>query len=269
MLPPIQVLRNKSKKRLEFLSAITDLNSLPSNDAIWIELKQKYESVDLADPILRASLSLMNSILTQERVYFAMNRRGLKELIEKDLNIDERYRLGFKDQYYSAIIHSLIDWGIIIRLKTASRGKAGIFQVVHEGLLNYLMKRVDSKLQFTQAMEFHEGIRKITTDSIHGNQVGEPKELSKEESKKQNNFSVNYSGLHDSESSKLVVSSTQLKTLDNPEQFRIILARTNIQTVIRELRKYEIRDPAIWIKYIKTYTYESKAKLILEALNLV
>lgn len=148
------------KKNEDLLPSLVFLNKttkiLKDSESILIDLLGEYQSLTLDSPIHSlAACSIVNSIITQKRYYFALTRTGLRNLIGYDQNI--KHLKGFDNKQYSSILNSLYNTNKIMKLiKKGNTKTASIYQVDHPELVKYLESlSIDFEAQRIEALKFN------------------------------------------------------------------------------------------------------------------
>lgn len=119
---------------------------------VWADLKVHYEQINQGDAVLRASVSILNSILTQERIYFAMSRRGIEHLIQNDKNLSNNK--AFKASVYPTILAFLMEQGYIEKIVEGNTLTANGYKVVHPMYLDFLSRSIDKEAQLNEIKAF-------------------------------------------------------------------------------------------------------------------
>ena len=129
-------------------------NGLPH--PIWDWLKNQYEIINKS-PVSaehRTYISVLNSILNQERIFFALTRTKLLSLVKGDLNFKKR-GIGFDKKSYSFILHKLQKEGIVQKyLDPDSKNNATGYEVINPIFLEFLDRKINRELQKQQVVDF-------------------------------------------------------------------------------------------------------------------
>lgn len=131
---------------------------------VWVWMKDQYSNINEADAIGKLVCSVINAILTQERICFAISRRGLQELLKNDKNFNT-VGLGFNNNIYPTIIAKLHEWGIVKTIHESTGYSATGYEVIEEGLLAHLGRKVDRNTQYVEVLKFCEEYSKKSTSS--------------------------------------------------------------------------------------------------------
>ena len=120
--------------------------------AKWEILGNWYESIIKdGDWIDKAVMSVINSIVYQERIYFCMERDNIRNLLKHDKNWDAS--LGMDNNKYKWLVGELIDREFIEAHDNVKRPH--IYKVIEPTILN--MIKVESEAeQLTQVIEFRD-----------------------------------------------------------------------------------------------------------------
>lgn len=142
----------------------------------WNTLKEWYIAIE-EDPnhewIHKAIQSMINAVVYQERIYFAVTREKLTELFSRDNNWSKGISLSPKN--YAYLLNEMIDSGIFEahpeneRLK--SQRKPMIFRIVDKMVLD-LMKVVSEAEQEMQVLNFVENYDEKDAGNNVGNNLG-------------------------------------------------------------------------------------------------
>lgn len=126
----------------------------PDHPAIFQEVFRQYKLVDVnSSPFERAALTLICSILSQERIYFGLSRKIMERLVAKDLNLIDRS--FFNKQRWTVFLAKLYnDFKIIELVQHGISKRVSIYKVVEPDLVAYLAPLVNSEEQLAQCLEF-------------------------------------------------------------------------------------------------------------------
>jgi len=142
----------------------------------WNTLKEWYSAIE-KDPnhewIHKALQSMINAVIYQERIYFAVTREKLTELFQRDSNWTKAISLSPKN--YSYLISEMVSSGLFEahpendRLK--SQRKPMIFKVSEKMVLD-LMKPASAEEQEIQVLDFVENYDENEEGNNLGNNLG-------------------------------------------------------------------------------------------------
>ncbi len=148
--------RNDDVKNLEHLTLTRNLsneNGLPHE--VWDWLKEQYNDINEYDSVSKAMVSVLNSILNQERIFFAISRKGMLELVKSDMNFKTTKGTGFKTTLYSKILSKLQEDGYISKFQDSDNGLTATgYEVCDEYLLSYLDRKIDRIKQQKEVSDF-------------------------------------------------------------------------------------------------------------------
>jgi hypothetical protein len=124
-----------------------------THNALLASLRDDYLNLDDKSNVYeKAFLTLLNAILTQERVYFALSRRSMQELMRNDLNFKNPE--AFSNNSWAAILAKFYNQFKVIRLiKQGTTRTASAFEVIHPEILTHL-SHIDKKSQKEKTMAF-------------------------------------------------------------------------------------------------------------------
>ena len=179
--------------------------------AKWEVLKEWYQAIDGSDDwVDQAIMSIINSIVYQERVYFCLERENIRNLLKNDLNWSKS--LGMSNEKYSYLLAELINRGFIGLFDDTK--KPHIYKVIEPMLLN-MIKIESEEEQLTQVLEFRDKNPRFNTDGkSDGKSDGEKKKIRKEE-KESSSVDVEENNLDKNKS----VNFEQLLVIQHPESF--------------------------------------------------
>lgn len=140
--------RIKDTERLVLLQKCTTIPK-KTNKPLWQALQTQYKVAGMQDSIGMAICSIINSIITQKRIYFAMSRESLKELMGQDHNHNFE---GFKNTHYAKILRQLYEMNIVKKIFEI-KGKATGFEVIDSDLVLYL-NNVNRNQQYLEISSF-------------------------------------------------------------------------------------------------------------------
>lgn len=123
---------------------------------VFQDLLREYKGLDTtSSAALRAVCTLTNAILTHERLYFAMTRDDIKNMMKLDSNIPKNLRKGFNNGQWSIILMKLYnDFGVIKLLHQGNTKRASAFEVIHPDIVQYLEPKVNREKQLEETLAF-------------------------------------------------------------------------------------------------------------------
>ena len=147
-LPKWEVMRNWYKK-------------LEAGDYQWLDL---------------ALQTISNAILNQERIYFAVTRDTIRDLLRSDKNWEGKKGLGMKNSYYELLLQEMVDSKMFEayaeNTKLKELKKPRIFKVVDKTLLS-LMNAIPEDIQLKEIIEFIKKDDLIRDDSTSEEDTGD------------------------------------------------------------------------------------------------
>lgn len=154
-LKSLSTIRNEKVKDLEHLTLTRHIISEEKfvHDA-WLWMKNQYLEINENDGVSRGMTSILNAILNQERIYFAITRKGTLDLVKGDKNYQKK-DMAFRNGSYSNILATLQEAGFIRKFQDSSNDfSATGYEVVDELFLTYLDRKIDRELQKRQVIDF-------------------------------------------------------------------------------------------------------------------
>lgn len=120
--------------------------------AKWEVLNEWYNAIgDDGDWIDKAVMSVINSMVYQERIYFCMERENIRTLLKNDKNW--KGQLGMDNNKYKWLLAELVDREFIMAHNNVKRPH--IYKVIEPTILN--MIKVESEAeQLSQVIEFRD-----------------------------------------------------------------------------------------------------------------
>ncbi len=116
----------------------------------WEYLQSFYSKTDSA--MKRICVSVMNSIISQRRVYFTMSCRCIRKLVQGDQNHKESIGLSNKTNWYGHCINILCKSGLLELVKRGAGSRPSVYKLTDEYLINVL--KLDEEKQRKEAFKF-------------------------------------------------------------------------------------------------------------------
>lgn len=149
------------------LFLITDMEDMP-DEPIWNELKNRYLRKRL-NKIDKMILTIINSILTQKRVYFLFAMSTLKTLLRKDKN-SGKSRNSLQGPEYKSAMNRLL--GKMIReVKPSTNKQGGIYEVIGPSTRKFIEDIIgleSIKKQKENTINFYDNFGKVTLKNTPG-----------------------------------------------------------------------------------------------------
>jgi hypothetical protein len=123
---------------------------------LLLSILQDYNALTKAsNEYERATCTLITAILQQERLYFALSRNAMRDLMIKDENLG-RHRATFSNGVWPSLLAKFYnDFGLIKLIQQGNTRTASIFEVVHPELVSYLKTKIaDIEKQKVEALAF-------------------------------------------------------------------------------------------------------------------
>ena len=144
----------------------------------WAVIKSWYEDLESdpnRDSIHMILQSMVNALLYQERIYFAITRSNVVELFKNDKNWKDKKR-GMKNASYKDLLAEMVESGMFEEHPENDRfyaqRKPRIFKLVDETILS-LMKPVSEAEQLKQVFDFVENNPGDAVGDEAGDAVGD------------------------------------------------------------------------------------------------
>lgn len=146
-------------KEMVALSLTTKLTKEHVKIPKWYMLKHQYE---IADSVLfKKAVTVLNAILTQDRVIFILTEEGLRKLLASDANLDSAQ--GANSSSHKAVIKLICNSGLVKCIIPRNGRQPNVFEVVDPDILKLLIVNRDQQLK--EAQEFI-GNRKTLDNSL-------------------------------------------------------------------------------------------------------
>lgn len=116
----------------------------------WIYLKNLYKEGKESSVVVKSCVSIINSILFQERIYFCITRESLRELLKSDTNWGPN-GIGLDDHNYAEIKARLFQSKNIIEVEKGLGRSPGILELVGAEYLKFLVINKDAQLVETKS----------------------------------------------------------------------------------------------------------------------
>ena len=144
----------------------------------WEVIKSWYEAIE-SDPnhesLHMILQSMINAVLYQERIYFAVTRANVVELFKNDKNWKGN-KPGLRNSSYKDLLSEMVESGIFEAHPENDRfyaqKKPRIFKLIDESILS-LMKPVSEDIQLKQVFDFVENNSGDEVGDHHGDEVGD------------------------------------------------------------------------------------------------
>lgn len=115
----------------------------------WIALQKLYKDGKDSSVVVKSCVSIINSILFQERIYFCITRESLRELLKSDTNWGPS-GLGLDNHNYAEIKARLFQSNNIVEVEKGLGRSPGILKLVGADYLKFLNINKDAQLIETQ-----------------------------------------------------------------------------------------------------------------------
>jgi hypothetical protein len=125
----------------------------------WEIMRSWYRNLEARDHqwLDLALQSISNAVVNQERIYFAVTRKTLRELLRSDKNWRSEKGIGMKNSYYELLLQDMVDSKMFEPYAENERlrelKKPRIFRVVDKTLLS-LMNAVPEDVQLRELIDF-------------------------------------------------------------------------------------------------------------------
>jgi hypothetical protein len=130
---------------------------IPEDHQLFQQLKSSYDKIDENSTIyVKAACTLVNSILTQERLYFALSGPALKKLFEKDPNLKFKPE-SFSGTTWRKILAKCYNQFGLFKLYQKGKGprNANMYRLSDKALADFLLGQgVDALLQKEETLAF-------------------------------------------------------------------------------------------------------------------
>jgi len=131
-------------------------------DPAWAELGQDYDDAkkEKSSWIIKATLTIINSIILQRRVVFIITRESLRRLLKTDQNWDKN--LGLRQGNYRLILKVIYNTiGELVELVENNKTgrKVAIIKVTSKDLLKYLQANYEEQLEEAREVIRHESLK--------------------------------------------------------------------------------------------------------------
>ncbi len=144
----------------------------------WKTIKQWYEAIENdpnAESIHKILQSMVNAIIYQERIYFAITRDSVVELFKNDKNWKGK-KTGMRNASYKDLLEEMVDSGMFEAHAENDRfyaqKKPRIFKLIDQNVLS-LMKPVSEDIQLKQVFDFVENNSGDEVGDDLGDEVGD------------------------------------------------------------------------------------------------
>jgi hypothetical protein len=118
------------------LVSTTDYNKLPKSNKLSRMMLEEYKECNNKHWITKASISLMNGILTQNRKVFILTRKTLIDLVDNDCNHKNRVKID--NNQYKLFISTISKSLVSIQKLKRKRNEVMVCTVKNETILSYL-----------------------------------------------------------------------------------------------------------------------------------
>lgn len=131
----------------------------PEDPEIFQSLKLEYDDMNSTSKFMaKGAAALICAILTHERVYFAMTRKTLQNLMLNDPNLPAELRKSFSPNNWARMLSAFYnDFGLIKLKVPGTKRRSSVFEVVHPEILTYLTPKVNAEKQLIDAVKFSQG----------------------------------------------------------------------------------------------------------------
>ncbi len=145
-----------------YTKRITGLDSI----SVLNDLFKAYKSLNKTNyKDLGPACTLLNSILTQKRVYFVLTRRLFLDAFYNDFNIPPRFK-KISANRWSSILKSFHNKKYITLVKRGTGRRGNVYKVNHAEILNHLISLgIDAESQLESILEGFEALSKDVSTS--------------------------------------------------------------------------------------------------------
>lgn len=114
-------------------------------------MAKMYKEQDHDDCVIRAIHSVINSIITQERIHFVLTRKLIIDLVKTDKNHKKH---TFSKDAYKAVLFKLHRLGFIKKNMETDKDKAASYELIQPDILAYFTTGIDIEAQKQQTIDF-------------------------------------------------------------------------------------------------------------------
>ena len=141
----------KAKQNLILLKFTRQINDQDLELPQWQFMQKEYDECQNEEWVTKAVVSIFNSILFQQRVFFNLTRDTTRALLKADKNWDTS--IGMKNENYKALIQELLSSELIREVKKGT--KSYVYEVISPELLDFMV--VNSVKQKAECEAFADG----------------------------------------------------------------------------------------------------------------
>ena len=151
--------------------------------AKWAIVKKWYDDTKNHPDVVwldKAMTSILNSIIHQNRIVFAVTLDKTRELLRNDQNWwvnkkDPNSGIGLKDNSYSLLYNKLVEAGLIEQAKEQKHKEPRVFRVCNNDLIDMLEINISAEDQEREVLDFIKVGKGSTEGSAKGSTEGSAK----------------------------------------------------------------------------------------------